>query len=233
MSIDIGTVAIVDYGMGNLFSVKSACDKVDLKSKIISRPEEIINSPMVILPGVGAFGDAMKQLSETGMADALKKSIDKGNYVVGICLGMQLLMDRSEEFGSHDGLGLISGNVLRFPQYSLEGLGYKIPNVGWRKVLAPDRMNRSVPFPFNLATGIEMYFVHSFYVECINQSDVMLVSNYAGTQFAAGIKSGKILGFQFHPERSGIHGLKIYKGLLDLLGVDSRNRIENEVNGLG
>lgn len=210
-------VSVIDYGLGNLFSVRSACEKVGIEAVITSDPAVISNSYMAILPGVGAFGDAVESLKRKGIADSIISCVNNGAYLVGICLGMQLLMSRSEEFGDHEGLNLIKGRVRRFPQSKGDGQLIKVPNVGWLPVQATLSSDSNSLNPFNSFSAAQMYFVHSYFVEPYDESVITLKSEYEGIEFCAGLRLGNILGFQFHPERSGESGLAVYRVLAQYL----------------
>ena len=187
---------IIDYGMGNLFSVKLACEKVGLEAVISNKPEDILVAAALILPGVGAFGDAMANLKKLGLIEPIKKCIDSGKPFLGVCLGMQLLMTESEEFGKHKGLDIIKGKVKKFPA----GID-KVPQVGW---------NQIVP------SGEYMYFVHSFYCVPEDKSIVLSQTNYAGLDYCSSLQKKNVFACQFHHEKSGKTGLTIYKNFANL-----------------
>lgn len=205
-------VAIVDYGMGNLFSVKNVCEAVGLSAIITSQKEEILSAQTVILPGVGAFGDAMANLKKLDLVEVLNDAIQSKKNFIGICLGMQLLMSESEEFGKHAGLGIIKGDVVRFPESSS-----KIPQIGWNKI----RTSYSGAWQNTPLESIEneeyMYFVHSNYVRPSDKSLVVSYTNYAGIEFASSFKQENIFACQFHPERSGPQGILFYQNLAKCL----------------
>ncbi len=203
-------VAIVDYGMGNLFSVKMACQKIGLNAEITSSKKEISLAKGVILPGVGAFGDAMESLRNLDLIQTLKEAAIKKPFM-GICLGMQLLMDESEEFGRHEGLGIVKGSVVRF-----QGL-FKVPQVMWNRIYN----NGKNPWENSFLSGLPdkefMYFVHSFYPKPEDKNIVLSLSRYGDTEFCSSFQSGKLFACQFHPERSGPKGLEIYKNFKKLI----------------
>jgi glutamine amidotransferase len=214
-------VGIVDYGMGNLFSVKHACEHVGLEAVVTQAKVELFDVDAIILPGVGAFGTAMATLAGLGLVDLLQFVAQSGRLFIGICLGMQLLMRRSYEFGVHEGLGLIAGEVRRFdhPQEGTRPL--KVPMVGWQRIFRPDGRSgldawsgsplRDVP------NGAFMYFVHSYCVHPQDPSVVLARTRYGSVEYCAALQRGNIIGFQFHPERSGPEGLKIYRAIADLI----------------
>ena len=223
-------VAIVDYGMGNLFSVKHACDQVGLPAEITSGTEEVLAADAVILPGVGAFGDAMETLSRMGVAQAIVDFAASGKPLVGVCLGMQLLMTESHEFGLHEGLGIIEGDVVRL-ELSTEGArSLKVPEVGWNQINAAEGAEygngagpEGSPWPGTLLQGLPdgeyMYFVHSFYARPKDPSVVLSTTRYGHIEFCSSLRVGNVFACQFHPERSGPQGLRIYRNLRTLLGA--------------
>jgi imidazole glycerol-phosphate synthase subunit HisH len=212
MSSGQPALAIVDYGMGNLFSVLHAFAAVGQQAEITSDRARLAAADGLLIPGVGAFGIAMQVLERTGMADTVRERVAHGTPLVGICLGMQLMMSSSTEFGSHAGLGIIEGDTVALkasPEISPEA---RIPHVGWSAV-QPSRGHRGwAETPLNsLAAGGEMYFVHSYYVRPADPSVVLSVSTYRGVTFCSSLVKGNVFGCQFHPERSGVEGLEIYR----------------------
>jgi glutamine amidotransferase len=203
-------VVIIDYGMGNLFSIFHACGKTGIKAKITSDPEDIRKAKALILPGVGAFGNAMKKLDDTGLTAAILDFSDSGKPILGICLGMQLLMSESCEFGIHKGLGLIKGKVVR-----LECPLLKTPNVGWRPVNMKSEWE-GTPLA-GIKSGTDFYFVHSFYVEPDDESMVLSTTEHGDVRFCSGMRSKNIFATQFHPERSGLDGLKFFSGFAKMI----------------
>ena len=207
-------VVIVDCGVGNLFSVKRACNSVGIQAGITSRKQEILSADAVILPGVGAFGNAIESLRKLDLIHVLKDVATSPKPFVGICLGMHLLMDESEEFGSYQGLGIIKGSVIRFDNpVGVSGKKLKVPHVGWGRIhrnidIRGDSWESSMLE--GLSDGEFMYFVHSFYVKPENSSLVLSTTQYGNIEFCSSLQSRNIFACQFHPERSGIHGLKVY-----------------------
>jgi len=199
-------VGIVDYRMGNLHSVQKACAVAGLKSKIISRAKEIRSASAVILPGVGAFGQAMQHLAKQHLLGALKEAAFSGKPFLGICLGMQLLFERSEEFGRHEGLGIFPGRVRPFPKH------LKVPHMGWNSLSIKKRN----PFLYGIADGTYMYFVHSFYCDS-KDPDIVLATTAYGIEVAAVVGRQNIYATQFHPEKSQTAGLKVYHNFARLL----------------
>ena len=203
-------VSIIDYGMSNLYSVKAACEKVGFNTSITYEKQKILDSDIAILPGVGAFGEAMNRLKERELDICIKEFIDSEKFFVGICLGLQLLFEKSEEFGSFDGLGLVKGSVKRFKPIN-ESI-YPIPHVGWNKI----KINNSLKGRSQLMHDYDdkfMYFVHSYYVEPIDESIILSTTNYADINYCSSIISNNIFATQFHPEKSGEGGINIYNQL--------------------
>lgn len=215
------TVAIVDYGRGNLFSVKHACEQAGLVADITSRPAEILAAGAVVLPGVGAFGDAMATLSTLDLVGCLKDVAASGKILFGVCLGMQLLMSESREFGRHRGLGLIDGEVVRLPDVDAGGEPVKVPQVGWNRIGSPDPARSASRWPGTplegLAEGEYMYFVHSFYCRPSDPGVVLSTTRYGGAEFCSTLRSGNIFACQFHPERSSFQGIRVYRNLSTLI----------------
>lgn len=209
-------VAIVDYGMGNLFSVKHACEYVGMEANITSLPQEIKSADAVILPGVGAFGNAMKALRNLDLVGVLQDVVASDTPLMGICLGMQLLMTESYEFGWHKGLEIIQGQVIRFdnPKDGLRKL--KVPQVGWNRIHRFNRDQDSQNDPWadtpleGLTDGEFMYFVHSFVAQPEDPSLTLSTSRYGHIEFCSSLRYKNIFACQFHPERSSYQGLKVY-----------------------
>ncbi len=222
-------VAIVDFGLGNLFSVRHACEHVGLRANITSSKEEILMADALILPGVGAFGDAMGALRKQDLISPVRDVAASGIPVIGICLGMQLLMRESFEFGHFEGLGLIDGAVVPVDNPYEFSRRLKVPHVGWNRIYhSPETAqpsdgdssqgNRWSDSPLaGLTDGEFMYFVHSFYVEPDRIDLALSVTRYGDVEFCSSFRKGNIIAFQFHPERSGECGLKIYKNLAALI----------------
>ena len=206
-------VAIVDYGMGNLFSVKQACEHVGMQASITASADEILAADAVILPGVGAFGDAMAALTRLGVVEVLLEVAGSGRPLVGICLGMQLLMTESHEFGHHKGLGLIEGEVVRFEAPRSCSTTLKVPQVGWNRIVVTGSGSWKSSCLEGLRDGEFMYFVHSFYAKPIDTSVVLATSRYGHIEFCSSLRRENIFGCQFHPERSGPRGVLIYRNL--------------------
>ena len=206
-------VAIVDYGLGNLFSVKQACERVGHLPLISSQAEDLQHADLVILPGVGAYSDAMNALRELGLVAPIRELAHAGKPIIGICLGLQLLMERSYEFGVHEGLGLLAGEVVRFPEVN-RGSPLRVPHLCWNRVCAARGGAFAPESPLTgLPDGVFMYFVHSYYVRPVDEALVQSRTTYGGVQFCSSVLCGQIFGCQFHPERSGAQGLAFYRNL--------------------
>ncbi len=206
-------VAIVDYQMGNVCSVQRACQAAGLSAVITADTTQIEAADGVILPGVGAFGDAMESLHRLGLVEVLLRAVRQQKPLMGICLGMQLLMTESEEFGRHTGLNLLDGRVIRFEKpRDDDGRILKVPQVGWnqiRPVTSADDWRNSILE--GLSGDTDMYFVHSFYVVPRDPSVILAVSRYGRIEFASAIQAGSLFACQFHPEKSGPAGISIYR----------------------
>ncbi len=197
-------IAIIDYGAGNLHSVKNALDFLGADSVITSDKDTILNADHIILPGVGSFGDAMDCINNSGLYDVIRHAADGSRPFLGICLGLHLLFDESEESAGIKGLGVISGKVKKIPD-----CGLKIPHMGWNNLDVP-RPSRILP-----DTDEFMYFVHSYY---INPDDDNVISAYTdyGERLGVSIEMGNVFAVQFHPEKSGEAGLEILRKFISL-----------------
>jgi glutamine amidotransferase len=211
---DSRRAVIVDYGMGNLYSVRRACEHVGLEATISASPSEVREADGVILPGVGSMPVAMGALDESGLSDALRAVAQRGTPFMGVCLGMQLLMEEGSEFTVHRGLGILPGRVVRFPSQDEEGLPLKIPHIGWNRVYRPKGHTRDPWSETPLQAtpdGEYMYFVHSYLVVPGDPDLSVGVSRYGGIEFCSVVARGSVFGCQFHPERSGPQGLQVYR----------------------
>lgn len=207
--------AIVDYGMGNIFSIENACQYAGLDCIVTSEKEAILRSAAVILPGVGAFGEAVKNLKKLDLTHLIKDIINQGKPFLGICLGMQLLMSESEEFGIHKGLDILKGRVVKFASHKSKKI--KIPHIGWNKVFFCKQNNAPGPILNDINNGEFMYFIHSYFIEPSESGDIITTTDYSGIKYCSGLKKGNIYAFQFHPERSGLEGIKIYRNFKDII----------------
>jgi glutamine amidotransferase len=200
----IGMIAIIDYGMGNLHSVSKALERLGYDYVITDDPDKIKKADGVILPGVGAFGDAMKQLRQTSLDLVIQEIAEQGRPLLGICLGMQLLFSTSEEGGEHEGLNLLQGHVRRLPGVSKSGQRYKVPHMGWNLL----HLNQKAHLLLQGIDGGYTYFVHSYYVDQMNNEDLIAFADYF--EQVPGIVGRKnVMGMQFHPEKSGETGMHL------------------------
>ena len=197
-------IAVVDYGMGNLRSVQKAFEHVGAKAVIVDRPGDIDDAERVVLPGVGAFGDAMNNLRTAGLIAPIIRAISEGRPFLGICLGLQLMFAESEEMGRHRGLDILPGKVKRFPE------GQRVPQIGWNEV----RIQRETALLDGVPDRSYFYFVHSFFVASERDEDVVGVTGY-GIDYASIAGNGRAFGVQFHPEKSQDAGLKILKNFAE------------------
>jgi len=215
-------VAIVDYGLGNLFSVEQACQAVGLSASITHDRRAIEQADGVILPGVGAFGDAMATLRRLDLVAVLRDVAGSGRPLIGICLGVQLLMDASCEFGRHEGLGLVRGQVVPLGHPREGDRRLKVPQVGWNRIHVARESSagwKATPLA-GLADGEFMYFVHSYIVVPDAASVVVSTTRYGDVEFCSSLQSGSIFACQFHPERSGRRGLQLYANLHRMLHMN-------------
>lgn len=200
-------VAIIDYDAGNIKSVEKALRFLGQEAEVTRDRERIRKADKVILPGVGAFGDAMEKLSQYGLTEVIKETVDKGTPFLGICLGLQLLFDRSDEAPGVEGLGILKGEILKIPERE----GLKIPHMGWNSLEFPreGRLFRGLePNPY-------VYFVHSYYLKAAEEEIVTAETEY-GVKIHASVEKGNVYACQFHPEKSGETGLQILKNFAGL-----------------
>ncbi len=201
-------IAIIDYGVGNLFSLKSSLDMIGADSVITNAPETIKKADKIILPGVGAFRDARKKLSEDGLDKLVIEEVKNGKPIMGICLGMQMLFEKSYEYGEYEGLGLLKGSIR--PIADVIGEGLSIPHIGWNPLI----IKKESPILKYVKEGECVYFVHSYYAAECDES-VASVAEY-GALLTASVSLGNVHGCQFHPEKSGRTGLNILKAYAEL-----------------
>lgn len=200
-------IGIIDYGVGNLFSLRSSFSVLGQDVFVSGDEKELKKAKKLILPGVGAFGDAAKKLSETGMDEFVVKSAEKGIPLLGICLGMQLLFEKSYEYGQHKGLGLLKGTVVPMDN-KVKGL--KLPHMGWNSLIKVMPESKLLKYTCD---GDFVYFVHSFCAD--NPSDSLAAVTEYGTDITAAVEKDNVYGCQFHPEKSGSSGLKILKAFCE------------------
>jgi len=203
-------IGIIDYGMGNLHSVKNALDYIGAESFVSGDPEELAKADSLILPGVGAFPDAMETLKKTGLDKFIKEQTSGGKPLLGICLGMQLLFDSGEEFKVCEGLGLIGGRVIGLTAGKTDKR-YKIPHMGWNSL----KISSASPLTDGMSDGDCVYFVHSFKAEVKDRNDLLAYTDH-GEEIAALVGRGNVFGAQFHPEKSEKVGLSLLKRFAEL-----------------
>ncbi len=209
-------IGIIDYGMGNLYSVSKALERMDVEYVISNDRDVLFEAEGLILPGVGSFRDAMSILQETGLDSFIKEEVANGKKLLGICLGMQLLFEESEENGITEGLSLLTGKVERFPGETAEGASYKVPHMGWNKLA----FHQASP----LLDGVPedyVYFVHSYYVKDFDEAELLASSTY-DVQVPAVVGRANVFGTQFHPEKSSNVGLAILENFVNLVKEEER-----------
>ncbi len=200
-------IAIIDYGMGNLRSVQKGFEKTGFEAVVTADPKVVLAADKIVLPGVGAFPDCMRNLEQGGFVEPILRVIREGRPFLGICLGLQLLFTESEEFGLHNGLDVIPGRVVRFPEGMEEdGEELKVPHMGWNQL----SIKRRPPAFTGLEEGTNVYFVHSYYVKPADESVIATTSRY-GIEFCSSIWRDNVVATQFHPEKSQEKGLQILK----------------------
>ncbi|HIP29274.1 MAG TPA: imidazole glycerol phosphate synthase subunit HisH [Sulfurospirillum arcachonense] len=202
-------IALIDYNMGNLRSVSNAFEKIGSKVEVVSDPEKLKEFDKVILPGVGAYKDAMEHLQGVGMQESILEFAKSGKPLLGICLGMQLLLDSSEEFGKTEGLGLIEGKVVEFDKSKFDHK-LKVPHMGWNELF----VQRDSKLFEGMSREIYLYFVHSFHATC--KDEFAIGKTFYGYDFVSAVEKDNIYGFQPHPEKSHENGLKILKNFTEL-----------------
>lgn len=206
------SIAILNYGLGNLFSVSQAFNKIGQKAEIISDPQALAKFDALVVPGVGAFGDAMERLNSSGQAEAVEQYVKQGKPLLGICLGLQLMFSSSEEHGSTNGFNFIKGQVRKFPSRNAQYSKINIPNIGWRTLQVQAKNPKALLFEGQEKKSF--YFVHSYVCDTQDQEAILCRSEYMGENFVAGISKNNLTGFQFHPEKSSWQGLKLYESWL-------------------
>ena len=200
-------IAVIDYGVGNLFSLCSSLEHIGAQAVVTSDPQIIAKADKLILPGVGAFADAAKKLRDSGLDLVIKHQVEEGKEIMGICLGMQMLFEKSYEFGEHQGLGLLKGSVI--PMEGTIPAGLKIPHIGWNAL----HFSRDSKLLRHVKEGDCVYFVHSFYAtDC---ADSVIATAEYGKELTAAVQQGNVMGCQFHPEKSGQVGLDILRAFCE------------------
>lgn len=200
-------VAVVDYGVGNLFSLCSSLKYIGQDAVVTSDPVEIKNAGKIILPGVGAFGDAVEKLKNSGLFSLIQQQAKDGKEIMGICLGMQMLFEKSYEFGEHEGLGLLKGEIV--PMKGVLDEKYKIPHIGWNAL----HFRKESDLFKHINDGDCVYFVHSFYAD--NCADSLIATAEYDIELTAAVEKDNVCGCQFHPEKSGEVGLKILRAFCE------------------
>ena len=198
---------ILDYGMGNIKSIKAACEYSDIETIVSNKKKDINSSNALILPGVGSFKKAMENLTNLDLLEVIKDQALNNKPILGICLGMQLLFEESEEFGKTIGLGLVKGRVKKFDIKKINN--NKIPHVGWSSIFK-NKQKWEDTILAKIEENQKMYFVHSFYVEAQDESVISSKTNYGGFNFCSSVTKANLFATQFHPEKSGREGLKIF-----------------------
>ncbi|MCO5141920.1 MAG: imidazole glycerol phosphate synthase subunit HisH [Oligoflexia bacterium] len=207
------SILIVDYGLGNLFNIEAAFSSVGCSVKVSSNHKDIVSADRVVIPGVGSFADGIKGLHEMRLIDPLREFVLLEKPLLGICLGMQLLLSESEEWGVHQGLGFVEGRVVSLKQ-PLPGVLYKIPHIGWNKMKVRQENKILKDVFLSQEQDFFMYFLHSYYADLEDTSLVMTETEYGRDTFCSSFQKNNIFGFQPHPERSGEVGLKIFQNFL-------------------
>ena len=207
-------IAVIDYGVGNLFSLLSSLNYVGLDTKLTNNIEEIKNAKGIILPGVGAFRDAIGNLEKYGLKETLINEAKNGKPFLGICLGMQMLFEKSYEYGEYEGLGLINGTVEEIKKYIPENSNLKIPHMGWNSLIINDRFKDDKILK-DVDNNEYVYYVHSYFAKT-DMKNIVAYSEY-GTKISGIVKNENVYGMQFHPEKSGDTGLKLLKNWGELI----------------
>lgn len=208
-------VTIVDYGLSNLLSVQHAFARFGAQTLLTSDPAEVLRADALVLPGVGAFRDGMAGLERLGLIEPIRQKAAAGTPLLGICLGMQMLFDESEEFGLHEGLGLIPGRVVKIPDTDVDGSPQRVPHISWEPLYpGGGRADFAGTALAQLRAGEECYFIHSYEAKPLQDADRLAYTTYGGRQICAAATHGSVLGCQFHPEKSGEVGLKIIEEFL-------------------
>ncbi len=203
-------IVIIDYGVGNLFSLVSSLNALGFDSIVSQKEEDILKADKIILPGVGAFGDAIAKLNASGLVPVIRKKVSAGTPLLGICLGMQMLFEKSYEYGEHQGLGFIKGEV-RDLKTDLESAGfdYKVPEMGWNYL----KFHGKSPLFKYIKEGDYVYFVHSYHA--VNCEESLIATTEYGIPVTAAVSKGNVYGAQFHPEKSGEVGLNILRAFCE------------------
>ena len=208
-------IVIIDYGIGNVKSMYNAFFNIGIKPEVTFDKQTILNADAVVLPGVGAFNKGMENLNERGLFQIIHEYIKKGNPFLGVCLGMQMLLEESEEFGLTPGLGLIKGKVVKLP--ILPNSEEKLPHVSWNELSETQEGRWNGTIFEDIPVNVDTYFVHSYVAVPKYESDILSTTNYAGVNFCSSVQHENIYGTQFHPEKSSNIGLKILTNFVNLI----------------
>jgi len=211
------SVSIVDYGVGNMRSVATAFKSAGAEVTLVSKAQDVKQAERLVLPGDGAFGYAMQELVRCGLSEAIVEYAASAKPLLGICLGMQLLMSSSEEFGHHSGLNIIEGEVKAFPKpQDIETTSERIPHIGWSEFKEPVLASWAGTVLDSLTSSVDAYFIHSFCVVPVSRENILATTDYAGRRFCSVVKKGNVYGTQFHPEKSGLPGMRIIENFCRL-----------------
>jgi glutamine amidotransferase len=213
------TIVILDYGLGNLFSVQHVCQHLGYETTITQDKNDIASADAVILPGVGAFGDAIRNMHALDLVSPVRDFISSGKPFMGVCLGMQLLFSESEEFGTHKGLDIIEGSIKKFPSAGADGNKIRVPQISWNHVFQTNAGWNGSPLA-GMENGTYMYFVHSYYAIPADPSVVLTETEYEGIRYCSAVKRGNVFATQFHPEKSAVKGIEVYRNWLQELDND-------------
>jgi glutamine amidotransferase len=208
-------IALIDYGLGNLFSVARAIEAACGQPYLVSNISQFSGADGIILPGVGAFGDGIANLKARGLDELILKEFDHSTPILGICLGMQLMFEKSQEFGEHNGLGLIKGQVIKFPDNIVHrGRPLKVPHVGWHRAKLGGASRTCIHLSSDILKSFDseyFYFVHSFYASEVPVENILTLSPFGDLEYCSSVWKKNFIGFQFHPEKSGAFGIRIYQ----------------------
>jgi glutamine amidotransferase len=210
-------VAIINYGLSNLLSVQRAFEHCGIEVMVTGEPQDILSADKIVLPGVGAFKDGMNGLIQLGLDDVIKTKAKSGTPILGICLGMQMLFEESEENGRYSGLGLIPGSVVKIPGLTMDEEKQNVPHIGWNVLLpGSKKQNFESELLNDISVNEEVYFVHSYEAKPINGEHILADTRYGGRDVCAIVGKDNVMGCQFHPEKSGKTGLNIISNFIHL-----------------
>ena len=210
------SVVVVDYGIGNLLSVRRAFEQVEAEVELSDDPDRIARAGRLVIPGVGAFGDCVGELRRRALVEPVREAMASGRPCLGICVGMQMLLEASEEFGAHEGLGVIAGRVVAIPRHAADGTAHKVPFVGWASLRPAGLAEWRGTILDGLEPDAAAYFVHSYAAHPANEARRLADSDYDGLRICAALRRDNVFGCQFHPEKSGPVGLRIVANFMAL-----------------